>query len=89
MSFMEVFDFVDKRMVEHRDTAVLECFGADDGEGGEGSCSSSSLERKYERQMAQTAFAFGSVERGIASLTGNAQVLLFRYWSRESLFGDY
>lgn len=86
---MEVFDFVDKRMVEYRDTAVLECFGADAARAEKGSCSSSSLERKYERQMAQTAFAFGSVERGIASLTGNVQVLLFRYWSRESLFGDY
>lgn len=36
MSCMEVLGFVDRRMLEHRDAAVLENFGTDDGEGGEG-----------------------------------------------------
>lgn len=36
MCCMEVLGFVDRRILEHRDAAVLEYFGTDDGESEEG-----------------------------------------------------
>ena len=80
MSCMEVLGFVDKRMLEHGDGAVLEYFGTDDGREGE---SLFKLAGTQERAAdSPHLLAFGAVERGTASLTGNAQALLFQFWLR-------
>lgn len=82
MCCIEALCYFDKRMLEHRDTAVLEFFGADDGEGGEGE-----LLLKFAGTQERTAdgpyFLRSAWLSGVSSsLTGNARVLLFGYWSR-------